>query len=323
MMRKSVCWLALASTIALTPLARAEPAPAAEALFQAGRDAAREGRYAEACAKFSESQRLEPALGTRLNLALCEEELGHLAEAWALFRALSLALPRDDERMALVESHARALAARVPTLVLRARAPFPAGVRVEVAGLSVTPSAFGVAIPLNPSRLTLRVFAPGFDPRVYELVLTEGQRAELVIELGAKQSEPAPRASRRELSVTPPPALPPSNPALRSSGMISLGVAGSALLGSLLAGYVALRNQHTVEGECDAGGACSEAGLSAARSGKRFASLATASFALSVAFAAGGTTLLLVANARPTPSASSGPGATSPQLAASLQGFWQ
>jgi hypothetical protein len=314
-------WLALASSFALTPLARAEPAPAAEALFQAGRDAARQGRHAEACAKFSESQRLEPALGTRLNLALCEEELGHLAEAWALFRALSLALPRNDERMALVESHARALAARVPTLVLRAGAPFPAGARVEVAGLSVTPSAFGVAIPLNPSRLSLRVFAPGFETRVYELVLAEGQKAELLVEPGAKQGEPASRPTRREPPPPPPPALPASNQALRVSGVIGLGLAGSALLGSLMAGYVAMRNQHTMEEECDASRACSEAGLSAARSGERFATLATASFALSVAFAAGGTTLLLVAS-RPTPHTGSGPGSSAPQLAASLQGSW-
>lgn len=322
MIRKRLCWLALASTFALTPAARAEPSPAAEALFQAGREAARQGRYAEACAKFSESQRVEPALGTRLNLALCEEELGHLAEAWALFRALSLALPRDDERMALVESHAHALAARVPTLVLRAGAQFPAGARVEVTGLSVTPSAFGVAIPLNPGRLSLRVFAPGFEPRVYDLVLTEGQRVELVVEPGAKQSASEPRSARRALPITPPPVLPASNQPLRVSGIIGLGLAGSALLGSLLAGYVALRNQNTVEEECDASQACSEAGLSAARSGKRFASLATASFAFSVAFAAGGTTLLLVGSARPAPNASPGSGSSAPQLAASLQGSW-
>ena len=55
---------------------------AAEALFEAGRQAATRGDWTTACPKFAESQRLDPAPGTLLNLADCEEHLGHLASAW-------------------------------------------------------------------------------------------------------------------------------------------------------------------------------------------------------------------------------------------------
>ncbi|NOU28880.1 MAG: hypothetical protein HOO96_13330, partial [Polyangiaceae bacterium] len=48
----------------------------AETLFREGRKALEAGDYAVACAKFAESQRIEPAPGTLLNLAGCEERSG-------------------------------------------------------------------------------------------------------------------------------------------------------------------------------------------------------------------------------------------------------
>ncbi|MFO0567610.1 MAG: hypothetical protein U0263_18270 [Polyangiaceae bacterium] len=59
-------------------MAQGRDATAAEALFNAGRDAVKAGDYPTACAKFRESNRLDPAPGTVLNLADCEEHLGHV-----------------------------------------------------------------------------------------------------------------------------------------------------------------------------------------------------------------------------------------------------
>src|SRR5262245_37563455 len=56
-------------------------AAAAEALFREGRQLMDSGAIAQACVKFEESLRLDPALGTMLNLAVCEERAGNTKRA--------------------------------------------------------------------------------------------------------------------------------------------------------------------------------------------------------------------------------------------------
>src|SRR6188508_1232334 len=59
---------------------------AAEALFIEGRRLVAEGKTAEGCAKFAESQALDPGVGTLLNLARCYERIGRTASAWTTYR---------------------------------------------------------------------------------------------------------------------------------------------------------------------------------------------------------------------------------------------
>src|SRR5450755_3617279 len=79
-----------------TARADAHDPAAAEALFRDGRAAAQRGDWETACPKLRESQRLDPAAGTLLNLADCEEHRGKVATAWQLFRQVVDSLPAND-----------------------------------------------------------------------------------------------------------------------------------------------------------------------------------------------------------------------------------
>src|SRR5262245_53123818 len=65
------------------------PTPAevavAEALFRQGKDLLAAGKTSEACPKLAESQRIDPAGGTLIALALCYEADGKTASAWVVF----------------------------------------------------------------------------------------------------------------------------------------------------------------------------------------------------------------------------------------------
>ena len=75
MTRASVVILVVA---ALADRASAQSAEA-EILFRDGRNLIKQGKVAEGCTKLAASERLEPSVGTLLNLGDCNEKLGHVA----------------------------------------------------------------------------------------------------------------------------------------------------------------------------------------------------------------------------------------------------
>jgi thioredoxin-like negative regulator of GroEL len=82
----------LATSLVLAPtLARADDTAGAQALFNDGKKLMTSGKYADACPKLEESQRLAPAIGTKFNLADCYEHTGRLASAWAAFLSVAAA----------------------------------------------------------------------------------------------------------------------------------------------------------------------------------------------------------------------------------------
>src|ERR1051325_6285455 len=106
--------------------AAAQSTAAAEALFNEAKKAMDAKDYDTACQRFRESNRLDPAVGTLLNLAVCETTRGRVATAWELFRAVSEKLAPDDQRRGFVNLQLSQIGTRLPHLTLTLAAGAPA-----------------------------------------------------------------------------------------------------------------------------------------------------------------------------------------------------
>jgi len=269
-MRSLILSLSLAASIsAFAPTLQAQAA-AADALFESARTAMAKGDFANACEQFRASDQLDPAVGTELNLADCEEKRGRIASAWELYRAVSEKLNESDERVGWARERIRALAPRVPklTLALTPNAPKNSAVRDGDVGLGS--AAFGVALPLDPGVHELSVSAPGRAARTYHVTLSEGQMQSLIVEPGAESSPAA--AASAPASVQPAFALPPPNRERptssnkRTLGFVIGGVGIAGLGVGAVAGVAMLSKKHAVDDNCHPDKSCNAAGVDAAHS---------------------------------------------------------
>jgi len=153
--------LLLATSVAPAALADGGNKAAAEALFQEARRAMAAGDYATACARFAESDRLDPAAGTLLNLASCFERSGKTASAWATYReaeTLARAAKRPDY-VGIAEKRAAALESKLPRVTVTVTAKVP-GLEVKRDGTVVGESEWGLAIPVDPGPHVIEASAP-------------------------------------------------------------------------------------------------------------------------------------------------------------------
>jgi hypothetical protein len=263
----------------------------AEALFRAGREAVRAGQTAKACGYFRESQRLEPMLGTQLNLALCEEELGKLVSAWRLASELVHAPDLDPQRRDVLKQLLGRLESKLAFLVLEPGATLPRASRVRLPDTEVGLDAFGAAIPLEPGTLNVEVLAPGHEPRRSSLRLRAGEHRRLLVSAGARRQARPPRtllARTRTRSPWP---------------LLTAGVAGAGYVGSGVLGLQALQEKRDMRRECDAFG-CSDQGLASAARGASFAQASTLTF-VGASLTLGASVLLYLLGERDAPSPAS------------------
>jgi tetratricopeptide (TPR) repeat protein len=138
---------------------------AADQLFNEGRELAKAGQWTKACPKFEASLRLDPALGTRLNLATCYEHLGKFARAWRLYReSVDLAKQAGDvRRRDYARAHADALEPRLARLVITAPGKSLTGFVVRWDGSPVEAGALGVGLYADAGEHEIIASAPGFS----------------------------------------------------------------------------------------------------------------------------------------------------------------
>jgi hypothetical protein len=204
--------LTLAACLALGLQAAPAAAQRAEAnlLFDEGRAAMAKRDYLQAISKLEQSQQLDPAVGTLLNLAECYALLGRTASAWSTYRdATSLAATTkqlDRERYA-----ARKAQELEPTLarllvVVSAEARIP-GLTLTRNGVPLPEGLWGASIPVDPGAQRVEAKAPGRQPWKLDVDVVDNAASPRI---DVPLLEPEPPAPAASAAASPAPNLAPT-----------------------------------------------------------------------------------------------------------------
>lgn len=280
-MIRSTLFLLAVFTLVVRPAHAAErDAAAAEVLFQKGRDAMKAGDYEAACESFAESRRLDPAVGTVMNLATCQEKLGNLANAWEHWQHALGLLPENDPRRAFAQERVDELEGQLPRLIIVAGPGAPANMVVERDGIQLGRASLGEPLPVDPGEHVVIARSPRHAARQYRISVELGSTESLRVVPGAELPEPPPTDRQRVRN---------------SQRMWSYLAAGVGVAGFATAGVTAAllpQAKQELDQECP-NGACSPTGMEALDRTNRLLTLNTVGFIVGGVGLATGTVLFV------------------------------
>ncbi len=251
---------------------------AADKLYAAAKAAMDRGDLKAACPEFAQSQQLDPAAGTLLNLGECEERSGKLATALGHFEAGRAALPTGDYRIAFADQKIAHLTRRVPRLAVNWRGSAEA--RVERDGIDVAPATFGIALPVEPGEHQVVATLNGQIVARASVTVQEGQVKSAELEPGGA-AEPVHAGSPQ-----------------RTVGLFVLGAGGLSFGVGVVLGVVAKLTYDSASSaaNCPSGTAsCNPTGVSEGQSAHSQAAVATGAIAVGAGLAVGGLAVYLLA----------------------------
>ena len=217
-------WRIFACVVLALGTAAADPNPEAEQLFRDGRRLLSEGKPVEACEAFGASAKLEPSVGTYLNLGDCRAKLGQTASAWAAFvAAAGLAREHNDPRGAEAERRTAELEPKLSYLKIdAARIP---NLEIDRDHVATAPGEWGTEVPIDPAHYVIDAKAPGYEPWSTAIDVAPGEHKAVVVP-----------ALKVHVVVAPP----VEHHVLTPTRDIAIGVAGAGVLGLAIASGLAL-----------------------------------------------------------------------------------
>ena len=281
-------------------LGQTADAALAETLFAEAKQLMSQQRFAEACPKLEESQRLDPGGGTLLNLASCHEGEGKTATAWAEYKQALAQARREDraDRVEVAEGRLAIVGARLSYLTVAvdpAAGSIP-GLEVRRGGVVLARAAWSVATPVDPGTYVLSATAPGHV----------GWQAVVGV-VGDSQWHVVAVPALARASLAPPPRGPtggrgePSEaaPPRRTVGWVVGGVGLGALGIGAVFGLRAFSLHGDSNDRCTP--ACTPAGVSLEDDARDSARISTAFFVAGALALATGAVLVLTAPAKARP----------------------
>ncbi|HKY37281.1 MAG TPA: hypothetical protein VJN18_15160 [Polyangiaceae bacterium] len=293
--------MTMALGLALPAVARAQDTTRADETFQAGRALLKDGKYADACPKFEESQRHDPASGTLLALAYCQELSGLLASSWANYLAAADLAAREGqtERHTAATDRAKGLSERYSTLTIVVPAELGnlPGLRVLRDGIEVERSAYNGRIPLNGGMHSIEAVAPGRERWSGAITLQQeaDHKTMTLPVLGAERGAGIVTFNGPPKQDSAPPAMRPvpANRMRQASLLLAVGSGVALGLGATFGILATSRNKSSNEdGHCDPTG-CDAIGIERRNAALSAASVSTWSFIAAGALATSSIVLFL------------------------------
>ena len=250
----------------------------AQTLFDEGVKLMEQGKYAEACPKLAESQRLDPGGGTLLNLGLCREKEGKLASAWIVYNAaLSQAIKdgRKDreltakDRVVVLEPSLAKIIIEVPEAVAHTK-----DLEVVLDGVHINSAAWKVPAPIDVGHHVLTVSAT--DKRTWQQNV-EVQRDGQTVTVTIPSLEDAPQERHPDGVVKPSP--------LRPIGIVVAGIGAAGIVVGGIGGVMAIVKRSDSNKECPGGTSanmCSAKGVAANEDAKSMAWVANIGFGVGI-----------------------------------------
>jgi len=244
--------LALVASVVVAASPAFAQSPQATELFKEGRDLMKAGHYVEACSKFAQSQDMDPQLGTLFNLAQCDEKIGKLATALALYREV-VAKDSNAKRKAMAAEFQSKLEPKVPKLVVQVAKP-PASLVVTLDGpTGAKPIDANLPIEIDLGEYTVIARADGFRELSTKIQIdTEGETKTVPINLALVHGEesvqvvkPQPPQPKDE----PPAEIAPVSHRARNGKLVLIG-GGALVVGGVVFGALAQGAWNDAKGVC-------------------------------------------------------------------------
>jgi hypothetical protein len=278
--------LSMLILVATTTSAAAETK--ADALFRKAKQLSADKKYAEACPTFERVDKIEPAIGAKLNVAKCYEDWGKLAAAYQWYAdAEKMARTTNDKRAPKIKELVETIDTDVPRLTITLPAGVEPGVAMVVVDNKPFPAAeLGKEQRVDPGPHLIEYFASNKKPKKRNLTIEKGASTEIELDMTPPIEQPvvgpAPGSSRNWRRI--------SGIVSGSAGIVGLGVAGALTLSARSSYKDALAdNCMGVTNMCD------ERGVKITGNAKSRANIATVVSIISTAAVAAGVVLYLTA----------------------------
>lgn len=250
----------------------------AEALFREGKRLMNEGKFAAACPKLEESQRIDPKLGVLLNLAACHAAEGKTATAWAEYNEAASQAARAGraEYLDVAKQQIAELEPKLARLVIKSAAS-TSGLVVTLDGTVLGAGSLGSALPVDPGAHTVIAKAPGKTDWSKTIEISQGPSTQTVTVPALEEPVVAAPAPTKE--VERPSRITPLVVTFGALTVVSAGV-------GTYFGLRASKKNSDAEAACP-GGLCRGDGLDLDRDARTSATISTIAFSVSLAAAIG------------------------------------